>query len=77
MFLAGDLNRSPKEADKLAVKLNLHVVPPTSDDPEGFTRKSARLDYVLSSQLPTSDGPAVVALKDIELSDHLPIVTTI
>ena len=55
----------------------MFVIPPTPEDPDGFTRNKARLDYILTSQSNSNTGPVVVTLKEVTLSDHLPLTTTI
>ena len=56
--------------------MNMSVIPPSPEDPNGFTRLEARLDYFLTNQSLSQTGPIAKTLKDVTISDHLPLVTT-
>ena len=47
IVLAGDLNRNLDQVEKLALELNMHVLPPNTSQGLGHTRGDKRLDYIL------------------------------
>ena len=57
--------------------MNLHVIPPDQDDPDGFTRNQARLDYIFAPVSTCSNQSYITTSKNVKLSDHLPLTTTV
>ena len=53
------------------------MIPPELDDPNGNTRKEARLDYILAPVTSCSSQTVISSIKNTDLSDHLPLTTTV